>query len=225
MNEPEQTTSSASSPDHPRKPNVVRMVLFAVLAVMVVALVYDYGYARPAYEAAATAIDDLLDAKMNATREKPVTSEDVRSTFRRESVSGLVDKGHYYEEHYQWRRGLPWQTLDIYVVYEHGDPPVLFNASRPGPPAANELPARQLAASNPQPTSASQAETPTDPPRRRRRGADAADASRDEAAKGGEPAEAARDVSPANDDSEGEAASEANPVDTGSPAAAAPPPE
>jgi hypothetical protein len=107
---------------------------------MLVALIYEYGFILPSYRNAETTIDDLVDSQMDGLSKEPITPEQVHEKFGKQPAGGLQDKEHYYVEHYQWRRWLPWKTFDIYVVYEHSDPPNLFNATRPDPPTRGEIP-------------------------------------------------------------------------------------
>jgi hypothetical protein len=142
MNEHTQAAPATSSPagaGETSKPNVLRIVLFAILAVMIVALIYEYGMVRPSYKSAETAIDDLIEVRGMADKE-PITPQVVQARFGKTPVGGTQDKGDYYLEHYRWVRGLPWQTYNIYVVYDHTEPPRLFNSTRPHPPTPNEVP-------------------------------------------------------------------------------------
>ncbi|MBW3596126.1 MAG: hypothetical protein KY475_02495 [Planctomycetes bacterium] len=138
--EPASSPDAAPAPQHEAaKPNLLRTILFAILAVMVVALVYEYGFMLRSYRAAENNIDQMIEDR----HLEPVTPEGVQAKFGKQPVSGLEDKGHYYLEHHRWRRWLPWRTFDIYVVYDDTDPPTLYNASRPGPPRADEVPGKQ----------------------------------------------------------------------------------
>jgi hypothetical protein len=141
MNERKHTSSAASTVTTGKaRKNVSRTILFAILAVMIVALIYEYGFVLRSYRAAESAIDDMVDTATDSRGEEPITPEQVRERFRKQPTRGLQDKEHYYVEHYQWRRWLPWNTLDIYVVYEHSDPPNLFHTTRPEPPGPSEIP-------------------------------------------------------------------------------------
>lgn len=141
MNESEQTSASTTPPStgEPSKPNLLRKVLFGILAVMVLLLIYEYALVWPSYKSAEKAVDDLLEGRI-ATANGPATPEEVRAVFGKEPVGGLQDKGTHYLEHYRWRRALPWQTLNLYVIYEHTDPPRLFNSTRPLPPLESDVP-------------------------------------------------------------------------------------
>jgi hypothetical protein len=134
-------TSSPSGASETPKPNVLRIVLFSILAVMIVALIYEYGFVRPSYKAAETAIDDLIETRGVADT-GPITPQVVQARFGKAPAGGTQDKGEYFLEHYRWVRGLPWQTYNIYVVYDHSEPPLLFNSTRPGPPGPNEVPSK-----------------------------------------------------------------------------------
>jgi hypothetical protein len=118
------------------------MLLFAVLAVMIVALIYEYGFVRRSYKAAETAVDDFVEQR-NA--DSVTTPEVVQARIGKAPTGGLQDKGDYYLEHYKWVRWLPWKSYDIYVVYEHSDPPRLFNTTRPNPPGPTEVPVTAVA--------------------------------------------------------------------------------
>lgn len=141
MNESEHTSASTSPPTtgEPSKPNLLRKVLFAILAVMVVLLIYEYALVWPSYKSAEKTVDDLLDRRI-ATADGPATPEEVQAAFGKTPVDGLQDRGNHYLEHYRWRRALPWQTLNLYVIYEHTEPPRLFNSTRPEPPLESDLP-------------------------------------------------------------------------------------
>jgi hypothetical protein len=131
----------AAAPPEAEKPNFLRKVLFAVLAVMIVALIYEYGIVRRSYKAAEAAVDDFVDQRTS----EAITPQAVQARLGKAPNGGLQDKGDYYVEHYKWVRWLPWKSYDIYVVYEHTDPPRLFNTTRPDPPTANEVPVVGLA--------------------------------------------------------------------------------
>jgi hypothetical protein len=142
MNEPTPAIGPEELPEA-EKPNVVRIALFATLAVMIVALIYEYGFVRRSYKAAENAVDTFVEGR--GATDDLATPEVVQAALGKTPVGGLQDKGDYYLEHYQWTRWLPWKTYDIYVVYEHRDPPVLFNTTRPLPPGPTEVPARGVA--------------------------------------------------------------------------------
>ncbi len=137
MNEHAPATAASPNADRPQT-SALRKVLFGVLAIMLIALAYEYGYVLPSYRRAETAIDNLLDRQIQ--KDTTPTVKDVQAAMGKQPSGGLEDKGHYFVEHYQWRRGLPWQTFNIYVIYDHADPPQLYYATRPDAPTQSDVP-------------------------------------------------------------------------------------
>lgn len=145
MNDPLPASSTAQdSPANPPKPNLLRIVLFSILGVMVLAAAYEYGIVRRSYKSAEKSIDDMIEKLGMAEAGKAPTPQDVQTAIGKKPVAGTEDKGEYFQEHYQWRSWRPWLTYDIYVVYDHSDPPQLYNTTRPEPPTSGDVPGKPV---------------------------------------------------------------------------------
>jgi hypothetical protein len=218
MNEPALPPQTAS-PVETESPSLVRRVLFSILAVMIVALIYEYGFVRRSYKAAETAVDDFVDQRGAAVEGQAITPQVVQAAIGKTPTGGLQDKGDYYLEHYKWVRWLPWKSYDIYVIYDHSDPPRLFNTTRPEPPGPGDVPYPELAleppAIAPGPGPGYPGDSATGPAGRRRPSAEG----EDEAASGDFAAEASPDQPTDATPAAEESAKPASPNDADSSAA------
>lgn len=119
----------------------LRPILLAVLVVLVVALVWDLFASSQAKKAYAE-LERRLDEQVGAAGEEGMnTFEDVRQLI---GFSPEQEKNPAYTlETYRWRRGLPWQSYFISVVYTPRGH--LFAASLNEPPDEFSLPDAKLA--------------------------------------------------------------------------------
>ncbi|MEM8910675.1 MAG: hypothetical protein AAGC97_02820 [Planctomycetota bacterium] len=119
-NQPEEqvspeTVASATSPS----PNPVarRIALAIVLVLLLVALVYDYGVARPSVNQAYDAVmAKFQDANLSAVT---LTRGEVESLLDRPSSETFSDGANTVDV-YQWASGLPLKHHDLFVVYRPG---------------------------------------------------------------------------------------------------------
>jgi hypothetical protein len=77
--------------------------------------VYERMYALPASERAHTMIDEAAGERLLSARE-PLSSDDVQQLLGKKPAE-TVTEGDAYMEKYVWRRGLPWRTYYMWVVY------------------------------------------------------------------------------------------------------------
>ena len=140
MSEPN-SPSDSSLPTKSNRPNRLRTVLFTILALMVVAVAYDFLYARKQQQAAAARLDKLMSVSASGEIEsaEPHTQDEVRKTVGRPPSEQIEDR-HYLLETYRWRSGLPWRTHDIHVAYTRNEPPALYSVFVGRPPEDHELP-------------------------------------------------------------------------------------
>ena len=122
---------------------ILRAALLLILAVLVVLLVVD-RLSLANYKEAVERMKALLPEIAQGPDPEPLRDE-VRTAMGREPIGEMTDDGDYLLEIYRWRRGMPWQTLEIKVHYSNDDPPILqeWVAGQEGwePPARNQ-PAR-----------------------------------------------------------------------------------
>ncbi len=113
-NPPSSGASHGGSPDSLRKN--VRIALFALLGVLVIAIAYDYLYARPAVDKAYDKIAALNNDMNVSAGAKVLKSDDIHAALGRQPTT-VLKEDPFTIEVYQWRAGLPWRTYDYYVVY------------------------------------------------------------------------------------------------------------
>lgn len=115
------------------------IVLLLILLVAAAAAGWDYLLARPGYEKALRDVEPLLplsdrgdaeDAGASSTRtaEEPATQEDVHAVLDAAPAT-TETAGSYLIERYSWRRGLPWMTYDLWVIYDDDAGRTLRNAT------------------------------------------------------------------------------------------------
>jgi hypothetical protein len=145
MNEEHAKKPAASDADA-QTSSPLRVALFAILAVMLLALAYDYLWARRQLSDADKAIQALLapaDTGATVTSAEPSTISDVQKAIGR-APSEETEGQTYLLEKYSWRAGLPWKTHDLYVVYTKSKPPMLHCVSAGVPPGSDQLPMKKL---------------------------------------------------------------------------------
>lgn len=111
-------------------------MLLLILLVAGVAAGWDYLVARPGYEQALEKVKPLLPLSDSGADEsadapatqKTATQEDVHAVL---DVSPAVTEtaGSYLVERYSWRRGIPWMTYDLWVIYDDDSGRTLRNAT------------------------------------------------------------------------------------------------
>lgn len=109
------------------------LVLCGILVVGLVAAGWDYLVARPAYESTLKKVDELLplgpDGKATGKpRSEQATQDEVHAAIG-VAPTATDDVGMYLVERYSWRRGLPWATYDIWVVYDDDERKTLRDAT------------------------------------------------------------------------------------------------
>ncbi len=120
----QQTPASTSE----LKSSPLRTVLFVILGVMIVALAYDYLYARQQPNAVATKILPQIDATSAVSNVDPKSMDEVIEIVGRDPIE-KTEESNYWRIKYSWRAGLPWKTYDLYIVFTKGDPPIYFSHS------------------------------------------------------------------------------------------------
>jgi hypothetical protein len=136
---PNAAPNSATSGDEPRRSggsSTRLIVLLLILLVAGAAAGWDYLIARPGYEQALEKVEPLLptsdrDADEGASRPaapKIATQEDVHGVLDAEPAV-TETAGAYVIERYSWRRGLPWLTYDLWVIYDDDAARTLRNAT------------------------------------------------------------------------------------------------
>jgi hypothetical protein len=102
--------------------SLLRMLLFGVLGLLVLALGYDYLWARKQHQEAVAVIESLIadpSAAQVVSEAEPITAERIETAINRQPTE--KSDGATYELHrYSWRSGLPWRTHNIYVIYAKG---------------------------------------------------------------------------------------------------------
>ena len=148
----------------------MRTALFVILGIMVLALAYDFLWARRQQSAAAEQVQALMDAPPPAgqavIKAEPITHEQVIAAVGCDPAEES-EGNTYYLERFSWRSGLPWRTHDLYVIYTKGKPRLLHDFSVGQPPERHQLPMTTEALNA---TPPDQTEEPSEA------GADAADA-------------------------------------------------
>jgi hypothetical protein len=137
---PELTPKPVTSDDAPRRSggsSIRLVVLLLILLVAGVAAGWDYLVARPGYEQALEKVEPLLpvsdrgaDDGQNPApaAQKTATQEDVHAAL---NLAPAVTEtaGSYLVERYSWRRGLPWLTYDLWIIYDDDAGRTLRNAT------------------------------------------------------------------------------------------------
>lgn len=120
-----------------------RGVLFLILAVMVVALAYDYMWARKQPDLAASRVVARIqpDASATISDVTPPTMKEVEQLVEG-TPAERFEGPNYWQLKYSWRAGLPWKTHDLYVVFTKSDPPLYYSHSVFQPPIETDLPHR-----------------------------------------------------------------------------------
>ena len=117
---------------------VRQTILLAVLALAVVALVYEFGVARPKSLAAWDAINKLIKSNYDQPGEVKNTNETVQAAVGKPPAR-TTDEGNQRVEIYEWRRGIPILAYSFRVTYDNKeDGRILLNAA-----LADSLPSRR----------------------------------------------------------------------------------
>ena len=129
----EQDPKSSASTSYVRQ-----TILLALLALAVVALVYEYGVARPKSLAAWDAVSELLNSNYDQPGEVTNTNETVQAAIGKPPAR-TEDEGEKRVEIYEWRRGIPILAYSFRVTYDNKeDGRILLNAA-----LAERLPSRR----------------------------------------------------------------------------------
>ena len=112
----------------------LRIILILVMLVMLGLLGMDL-YGRRASESAFDEVQKWVVAK------KEATPEEVHQLLGRQPDNGTVEKEHYFQETYSWRRGRLIDTYYVTVLYaDKGGEPVLHEVEKNREPDANSIP-------------------------------------------------------------------------------------
>lgn len=131
MSAPDARSSSSDAP--PADENVSRrsggasgrlVVLLLILLVVGIAAGWDYLVARPAFYEAQKKVEPLLpgsapdaEEEVEPVTREPATQKDVHAALG--LTPGVTESaGAYLVERYSWRRGVPWLTYDLWVIYD-----------------------------------------------------------------------------------------------------------
>jgi hypothetical protein len=90
-------------------------VLVAILVVVVGMALYERLYALPASEKAHAEIDEAAGQRLLSS-EPPLTADEIQHLVGKQPSETVSDDESYMEK-YVWRRGLPWRTFYMWVVY------------------------------------------------------------------------------------------------------------
>ena len=126
-----ESNTSAYQPADPSQPNAPKgssarlVVLLCILAVALVAMGYDRLVARPAVDAAYSAIA-AKNVEINATPNAVFTNTDVQDLIGRKPARTFTNPDGNTVEIYQWRSGLPIRTFDLYAIYTEMDGKLMF---------------------------------------------------------------------------------------------------
>ena len=112
----------------------LRIILIVVLLVMVGLLALDVWNKR-ASNSAFEKIQAWVDGR------KKASPAEVHELIGREPDTKMVQKAHYYEETYSWRRGRLFDTYYVTVLYaQENDEPVLHEVEKNKIPDGNSIP-------------------------------------------------------------------------------------
>lgn len=116
--------SSEKTDTSKRSGGLRRGILYSLLCILAVALVYDYGVARPNVNAA---YDVLLDEnqRLNAKPNEFLSNTDVQKLLKKEPSSTFND-GSSFVEVYQWPGGIPGWPHSLFAVYKDRDDQHMF---------------------------------------------------------------------------------------------------
>ena len=127
---PEQAPVSEQNAQH--KGSSKRLVLLiGVLALGLAAFAYDRMIARPAVEAAYTAIIDS-NQEMNRNTTEILTNDAVQKLIGKTPAETFQDENGDTVEVYKWRAGMPIRTHDLFAVYKQSGDKLMFFSSRHG---------------------------------------------------------------------------------------------
>ena len=132
-----ESNTSAYQPADPSQPNTQKgssarlVVLLCILAVALVAMGYDRLVARPAVDAAYSAIA-AKNVEINATPNAVFTNTDVQDLIGRKPARTFTNPDGNTVEIYQWRSGLPIRTFDLYAIYTEMDGKLMFQETGTG---------------------------------------------------------------------------------------------
>ena len=132
-------TSEIDSDTNAAKPakggsGALRIILIVVLLVMVGLLALDLR-SKWASNTAFDKVQEWVDGR------KKASPDEVHELIGRKPDSEIVQKEHYFEETYSWRRGRLFDTYHVTVVYaEEKDGPVLHEVEKNKAPEGNSIP-------------------------------------------------------------------------------------
>jgi hypothetical protein len=138
---PPNAPNPATSGDEPRRSggsSTRLVVLLLILLVAGAAAGWDYLIARPAFYQAQDKVKPLLpgsDADADKGDVTPSVSAPIDATQKDvHAALGLTPAatepaGSYLVERYSWRRGIPWMTYDLWVIYDDDERRTLRNAT------------------------------------------------------------------------------------------------
>ena len=108
-----------------RTSRVRQKILFIILFLAIGALVWEYKVAKPKSEEAWEAVTGMLNSNFSSGGEVTNTNEDVANAIGKSPAETKPDE-HQAIEIYKWRRGLPFRSYEIQVLYEKKSDGQLF---------------------------------------------------------------------------------------------------
>jgi hypothetical protein len=94
---------------------IIRIALFTILGFLLLALVWD-RLAKGGSDAAFAKVEELINQQhLNTEAQGMIHPEDVHAAIG--SPSTKEDHGHYLLETFSWRRGNPFSTYFVNVIY------------------------------------------------------------------------------------------------------------
>mgnify|MGYP007059409476 FL=1 len=133
---PENTADNTQTtePSAKKGSGPLRIVLIVIMLIMLGLLGMDL-YGRRASESAFDEVQKWVVSK------KEATPEEVQKLVGRRPDSGTVEKEHYFQETYSWRRGRLIDTYYVTVLYANkGGEPVLHEVEKNREPDTNSIP-------------------------------------------------------------------------------------
>ena len=133
-------TPQSDTPQSGGAAGIRQIVLLIILALAVVALIWEFMVARPQSTAAWKAVSELLASNYAAAGEVTNTNKEVQDAVGKAPSRVTSDEPNKAVEHYTWRRGLPFLSYSIRVIYDKKeDGRLLLNtASADTPPVEDD---------------------------------------------------------------------------------------
>jgi hypothetical protein len=95
-----------------------QIFLVLIMLLGLAALGYDYLLARPGADQAHQKMEEVHDQQKAAKADEKIATKEKMQEIAGKAPGTVEKKDNYLLETYYWRRGLPWYSYTVTVLYE-----------------------------------------------------------------------------------------------------------